>query len=107
MFGDPQLNALEEQVDISNQNVAAAEAQYREAVALVQEARAAYYPTVSIGVGVSRAPQPGSKTLNDYTLPINASWEPDVWGRIRRNAEANRANAQGSAAHPGAARVSA
>jgi len=107
MFGDPQLNALEEQVDISNQNIAAAEAQYREAVALVKEARAAYYPTVSIGVGVSRTRQPGTKTVNDYTLPINASWEPDVWGRIRRTVEENQANAQASAADLEAARLSA
>ena len=107
MFGDPQLNALEEQVDISNQNIAAAEAQYREAVALVKEARAAYYPTVSIGVGVSRTRQPGTKTINDYTLPINASWEPDVWGRIRRTVEENQANAQASTADLEAARLSA
>ena len=107
MFGDPQLNALEEQVDISNQNIAVAEAQYREAVALVKEARAAYYPTVSIGVGVSRTRQPGTKTVNDYTLPINASWEPDVWGRIRRTVEENQANAQASAADLEAARLSA
>ncbi|MEA2625661.1 MAG: hypothetical protein QOD06_1706 [Candidatus Binatota bacterium] len=113
MFGDPQLNALEEQVDISNQNVAAAEARYRQAVTLVEEARAAYYPTVSIGLGVSRARSPASaagtaaQTVNDYTLPINASWEPDVWGRIRRNVEASQASAQASAADLEAARLSA
>jgi len=116
MFGDPQLNALEEQVDISNQNVAAAEAQYREAAALVREARAGYFPTVSIGVGVTRSRTSGGAgsrttgngtTVNDYTLPINASWEPDVWGRIRRTVESQRASAQASAADLEAARLSA
>ena len=116
MFGDPQLNALEEQVDISNQNVAAAEAQFREALALVREARAAYFPTVSIGVGVTRSRTSGGAgsrttgngtTVNDYTLPINASWEPDVWGRIRRTVESQRASAQASAADLEAARLSA
>ena len=51
MFNDPQLNAFEEQVEVSNQNVAVAEAQFRQARALVQQARAAYFPTVTVGVG--------------------------------------------------------
>ncbi|HLY36616.1 MAG TPA: efflux transporter outer membrane subunit, partial [Candidatus Binatia bacterium] len=116
MFGDPQLNALEQQVDISNQNVAAAEAKFREAVALVREARAGYFPTVSIGVGVTRSRTSGGSggrttgngtTVNDYTLPINASWEPDVWGKIRRMVESQRASAQASAADLESARLSA
>ena len=52
MFSDPQLNAFEEQVEVSNQNVAVAEAQFRQARAFVQQARAAYFPTVTVGVGV-------------------------------------------------------
>jgi len=116
MFGDTELNRLEEQVDISNQNVAAAEAQFREALALVREARAAYFPTVSIGVGVTRSRTSGGSgnrtigngtTVNDYSLPINASWEPDVWGRIRRTVESQQATAQASAADLEAARLSA
>src|SRR5438132_7274531 len=115
MFGDTELNRLEEQVDISNQNVAAAEAQFREALALVREARAAYFPTVSIGVGVTRSRTSGGSgnrtigngtTVNDYSLPINASWEPDVWGRIRRTVESQQATAQASAADLEAARLS-
>ena len=105
MFGDPDLDALAEQVDISNQNIAQAEAQYREALALVREARAGYFPTVSIGVGVVRSRTSG-KTANDYTLPINASWEPDLWGRVRRAVESQQASAQASAADLETARLS-
>jgi hypothetical protein len=54
IFADPELNSLEQQVEISNQNVAQAEAQFRQARALVQAARAAYFPTVTVGVGISR-----------------------------------------------------
>src|SRR4029077_3718917 len=57
IFGDPQLNALAAQVSVSNQNLAAAEAQYREARALVQEARAAYFPTARSGIGANRSSQ--------------------------------------------------
>src|SRR5437870_9317528 len=55
IFGDPQLNALVAQVSISNQNLAVAEAQYREAQALVREARASYFPTATIGIGANRS----------------------------------------------------
>src|SRR3984893_5999622 len=57
IFADPQLNALEARVSISNQNLAVSEAQYREARALVREARAAYFPTVTLGLGYTRARQ--------------------------------------------------
>jgi len=74
MFGDAELDALEEQVDISNQNIARAEAQYREALALVREARASYYPTVSVRVGVVRTRAPGSGT----TERLYAAHQRDV-----------------------------
>src|SRR5208282_5952912 len=54
IFNDPQLNALEDQVNISNQNIIAAEAQFREARALVQQARAAYFPTATAGGSFAR-----------------------------------------------------
>src|SRR6267142_3383710 len=115
MFGDPQLNALEAQVSISNQNLAAAEAQYREARALVREARASYYPTATIGFGANRSSPstttgsgPASKriTVSDYSLPLDVSWEIDVWGRIRRTVESNQASAQASAGDLENARLS-
>jgi len=120
LFNDPQLSALEEQVVISNQNVLAAEAQVRQARALVQEARAGYYPTVTAGASVTRSQRgvaassvgggaTGSSVQNStaYSLPFDLSWEADVWGRIRRTVEASRDSAQASEADLAAARLSA
>ena len=116
MFGDPQLNALEPQVSISNQNLAVAEAQYRQAQALVRQARAAYFPTATIGIGANRSSAstttgtgsaPRRTAVSDYSLPFDVSWELDVWGRIRRTVESNQANAQASAADIESARLSA
>jgi NodT family efflux transporter outer membrane factor (OMF) lipoprotein len=116
IFADPELNALEQQVQISNQNVAQAEARFRQARALVQQARAAYFPTVTIGIGVSRtARSPTSGTgevrdslpFTDHSLPVDVSWELDVWGRIRRTVESSKATVQASAADLEAATLSA
>ena len=116
MFADNELNALEEQVDLSNQTVAQAEARYRQARALVVSAQAAYYPTVTLGVGVTReqnsptvspGPAKASPQFTEHTLPIDMSWEIDVWGRIRRTVESGEANAQASAADLAAAKLSA
>ncbi|MGA2331574.1 MAG: efflux transporter outer membrane subunit [Syntrophales bacterium] len=107
IFQDPQLDALEEQVNISNQNVAAAEAQFRQARAAVQAARAGYFPTVSLGAQATRslrsANAPGTlgaptDQFTDLLLTGTASWEADVWGRVRRTVEASQASAQASAA---------
>jgi NodT family efflux transporter outer membrane factor (OMF) lipoprotein len=113
VFNDPQLNALEEQVAVSNQNVLAAEASYRQARALIQASKAGYYPTVTAGASATRAHSsanlgsPGSNAYSTtYTLPVDISWEPDIWGRIRRSVEASTASAQASAADMAALRLS-
>jgi NodT family efflux transporter outer membrane factor (OMF) lipoprotein len=114
IFTEPDLNALENQVDVSNKTIAAAEAAYRQAVALVQQARAAYFPTVTIGLAI---PNSSSSTTvihesntrtnpTHFTLPVDVSWEIDVWGRIRRQVESNTAGAQASAADLAAAKLS-
>jgi len=107
IFNDPQLNAFEEQANISNQSVMVAEAQFRQARALVQAARAAYFPTVTVGASFTRSRRSanvgggtGATTgaTSDYLLLADASWEPDLWGRVRRTVEASKASAQASAA---------
>jgi NodT family efflux transporter outer membrane factor (OMF) lipoprotein len=106
VFGDPTLNSLEAEVSISNQNVLVAEAQFRQARALVLAARSQFFPTVTIGAGYTRSRPsatlassigPPQGASNDFILPLDVSWDIDVWGRIRRNVEGNRANAQASA----------
>jgi NodT family efflux transporter outer membrane factor (OMF) lipoprotein len=107
IYGDPQLDSLEDQVTVSNQSLKAAQAQFLEARAAVRIARAAYYPTVSATPTVSRTGQSVNKPLfgatspvdyNDFQLPVDVSYEPDVWGRVRRSVEAARSEAQASAA---------
>jgi NodT family efflux transporter outer membrane factor (OMF) lipoprotein len=108
MFQDPQLNALERQVDVSNQTLKAAEAQYTQARALLRYYRADYYPTVTTGPSATRtrvssnAPPPGSAldgiTYNDFELPFDVSYEADVWGQVRKTVESYREQAQASAA---------
>ncbi len=116
IFNDPQLNMLEEQVNISNQNIAAAEAQFRQARALVQSARAGYFPTVTTGASFVRSRRPATAgggalfsagIISDFLLPVNASWEPDIWGKVRRSVESARAGAEASAADLEAVRLSA
>jgi len=107
MFQDPQLNALELQVNVSNQNLKAAEAQYTQARALLRYNRAAYFPTISAGANASRNRisnnRPASlttngRTYNDFQIPFELSYEVDVWGRVRRTVESYREQAQASAA---------
>lgn len=106
IFEDTKLNSLEEQINVSNQNLKAAEAQYVQARALVRQNRADYFPTISAGLSATRDHQSTNRPLfsqasNSYTdipLPVSASYEADVWGRVRRTVEASRDQAQASAA---------
>ncbi|MGD0599755.1 MAG: efflux transporter outer membrane subunit [Terriglobales bacterium] len=106
IFGDPQLNALEEQVSISNQNVASAFANFMAARALVREARAQYFPTLTVGASATRQRtaiattngQTTGTTFNEFSLPFDASWTPDLFGRVRNLVRAAAANAQATAA---------
>ncbi|HEX9080009.1 MAG TPA: efflux transporter outer membrane subunit [Desulfuromonadaceae bacterium] len=115
-YNDPVLNALEERVAVSNQNVIAAEAQFRQARALLQAARAGYFPTASLGASVTNSRSSATlsdsqfianNSTTDYRLPVDLSWEIDIWGRIRRTVESGRAGAQASAADLAALRLSA
>jgi NodT family efflux transporter outer membrane factor (OMF) lipoprotein len=107
VFQDPQLNALETQVNISNQNLKAAAAQYTQARAVLRYNRAAYFPSISGGASATRnkisSNRPPSLTTNgvtysDFQIPFELSYEVDVWGRVRRTVESYRAQAQASAA---------
>jgi NodT family efflux transporter outer membrane factor (OMF) lipoprotein len=107
IYNDPQLNALEEQIDVSNQSLKAAQEQFLQARAALRIARAGYYPTLSVSPSAAGYRQSQTKALftpaevvtyPDYLLPVDASWEPDVWGRVRRSVEASRSEVQASAA---------
>jgi NodT family efflux transporter outer membrane factor (OMF) lipoprotein len=106
VFGDAELNTLEEQVSVSNQTIAQADAQYRSARAVARGARADLFPTLSVAPSASRskaaatsfAPHLVAPTINTYQLAGDVTYEVDVWGRIRRNLESTVGAAQASAA---------
>jgi len=104
-YHDPRLSALMSQVEISNQTVAASAAAYKQAKAIIAEAQAGYFPTVTNGYSITGSHQGSSSsslgkstTSVTYTPVANATWELDVWGRIHRTVESNAAAAQVSAA---------
>lgn len=120
IFNDDVLDGLEAQIDISNQNVKAAEAAFEQSRALVSQARAGFWPTIAASLGAQRQAAPevvtnaagapiGSRTRtqNTFTAGVSANWDIDIWGRIRRNTESNVATAQASSAALAAARLSA
>ena len=103
IFSDAGLNSLVAQIDISNQNVRLAEANLRQAHSLVQQARSSLFPSVTGGASFTRAQTAGTAARagalsNAYALSANASWEVDIWGRVRNTVDANVAGAQASAA---------
>jgi NodT family efflux transporter outer membrane factor (OMF) lipoprotein len=133
IFNDPYLNRLEAKVNISNQNIATAAANYMNARALLGEARSQFFPQVSAvadlvrqkqgagstsfiadsgssvsdGTAVTGGSGGGGKISTFHTLTIDASWETDLWGAIRRNVESNIAATQASYAQIAVARLSA
>ncbi len=115
MFQDPQLNALESEVNVSNQNLKAAAAQYTQARAQLRYQRADFFPTVNAGASATRNRisnrRPASTvsngtTYNDFQIPFELSYQIDVWGRVRRTVEAYRDQAQASAADLAAVNLS-
>ncbi len=105
IFYDPRLNELEEKVTVSNQNIKAAEANYRQARSLIQFFRSGYYPQVTVGASITSSYSSQNRPLrfvnssySDFVLPFDVSYEADVWGRIRRSVESASAAAQADAA---------
>jgi NodT family efflux transporter outer membrane factor (OMF) lipoprotein len=108
LFGDPLLNQMADSIEVSNQNVASAVAAYAQARALVTEQRASLFPVVDLNGSATRSGGGGStQTGNSYRANIGASWEPDVWGKLRAGANSATASLQASAADLAAARLSA
>ena len=110
IYNDPELNALEEQLNIDNQNIREAFANFMEARTLVREARSQYFPTATVGGSYTRsqtssnvgsatgAGSTGGQQSQLFSLPFDVSWEPDLWEKVRNTVRANQYNAQLSAA---------
>lgn len=116
LFDDAELDRLASEVDAANQTIAGAVASYRQAQAIVGEARAAYFPAVSLsgdahkvggGNGRSVAGTTSSGSGTSYSVSLNGDWAPDFWGRVGRAVEGARASEQASAADIASARLSA
>jgi len=121
IFNDPELDGLERQVNISNQNVKQYEAQYREALALLKQAQAQLFPTLGVSFGAQRGgggggtaavasavgSGAGGSTHPELTLEGVLSWQPDLWGTIRRQVESRKAGVQVSEADLANAQLSA
>ncbi|SQF98369.1 outer membrane efflux protein [Paucimonas lemoignei] len=117
VYGDPQLNGLVEKLNRSNQTVAQYEAQYRQAQALVRSSRGAFFPTLDLSAGKTRSSQgtgssssslstSNSGIRDTYNTQLGVSWEADVWGKLRRGLEADKASAQASLADLAAMQLS-
>jgi len=113
IFADPALAALEQRIDVSNQTLKAAEAQFAQARAVVRGSRANLLPQVAAAPAVSTARSSANRafatfhdSFSDIVLPVDASYEADVWGRLHGIVEANRTAAQATAADLETARLS-
>ncbi|MBR8460696.1 efflux transporter outer membrane subunit [Burkholderia dolosa] len=122
VYADPQLDALIDRLNASNQTIAQSAAAYRQARALVAEARAAYFPTVSLSASGSRSRTPRASLSsgtssnfgsgasgsinNSYSVGLDATWEPDLWGKVSRSVSAQRAGEAAAAADLANARLS-
>ena len=113
LFGDPQLNALEAQIDVSNTTLRIQQARFLQARAAIAINRSARYPQVTVDPQLTRGDQSGNRTnavthqtVSDFLLPADFSYELDVWGRVRLSVESARASAQASAADVETVRLS-
>ena len=117
VYNDPVLDALAKQIDISNQNLAAAEAAFRQAEFIVAQARSQFFPTATVNANAQRSRSGAGAAVagtgirgvisNQFSTSTAASWTPDLWGRVRRNVESNVASAQASAGDLASARLAA
>jgi NodT family efflux transporter outer membrane factor (OMF) lipoprotein len=111
IFNDPRLDALENEVNISNQNIAIAQAQYAQAYALVQAAKSSFFPILTTNASYTgsrtKSGSSDATTSGQALLSADVTWELDLWGKIRKTIEANRTNAQASNADLENARLSA
>ena len=105
IYNDAQLNDLEEQIRVSNQTLKAAQAQFEAARAAIRVAHSQAFPNITGGVSGTHNSESFNRPLSntnlyyqDYVLPVDVSYEPDLWGRVRRLVEANRSEAQATAA---------
>jgi len=105
LFGDPVLNTLAASVDVSNNNVAAAVANYAQARAITREVRASLFPSVGLDAGRNVSGGESRPTTRSYQVSMGASWEPDVFGRLRLNVASARAGEQIALADLAAARL--
>src|SRR5215467_15658990 len=118
VYKDPVLDDLERQVDISNQNLKAAEAAFQQSEWIVAQARAGFFPTVDLNASAQRSRTGGGSSsstgvgrsgfvTSTFSTSASASWMPDLWGKIRRTVEGEVASAQASAGDLASARLSA
>lgn len=106
IFNDDVLNALEEQVNLSNQNLKAAAATVEQSQALVREAQAGYWPTLSVSAGRTRERQFAARPHNANSVDASLGWPLDIWGTVRRGVESSKASEQSDEATLAAARLS-
>jgi len=112
-FGDAELDRLVEEARVANQDIIQAEARYRQAQALTRSAQAAFFPTISANASSNRSKRSASaavvgsgRIIDNHAIGLSATWEADIWGRIRRQAESAGATEQATAADLESARLS-